>query len=75
MDGQEPRPSISIITQNHVVLRDTMTPVNAILGHFLGTFFDHCAHPDAQISGHNVGQTETGHAFEFVDVELQEEFQ
>lgn len=48
-----------------------MTPVNAILGNFLGTFFDHCAHPDAQISGHDVGQPEACHTFEFVDVELK----
>ena len=48
-----------------------MSTINSVLRDFLGTFFDHGTHPNAQVGGTNVHESETCHAFEFVNVELE----
>ena len=42
------------LTQDHVILRYTMSTVHSVLGNLFSTFLDHGAYPDAQVCGHNV---------------------
>ena len=61
------------LTQYHVVLGDSLTPVYPVEGNLFDGLFANRPHPYAEVGGHHVHHTETGQKLELVNVQLKEE--
>ena len=59
------------LTQYHVVLRDALTAVHPIKGNLFDGFLAKGSHPNTEICGHHVHQTEPSQELELVNVQLQ----
>ena len=62
---------IVILTFDHVILGDALSPSNSVCGNVLDSFLEHGPDPDADVCRHNVHETEACKTFELVNVELK----
>ena len=61
----------SLLTLDHVVLGDTLSPGHPVGGDVLDPLLEHGPDPDAEVGRHNVHQPEPGEALELVNVQLK----
>ena len=62
---------ITILTFDHVILGDSLSPGHSVCGNVLDSFLEHGPDPHADVCCHDVHETEPSETFELVNVELK----